>query len=335
MTGTSATLTGLTPNTSYQVQVRATNDEGDGDWFDAGTGATGAPDNSAPEFPDATLTREVAENTLADTNIGAPIPAATDADGDTLTYSLAGTDADSFAFDAATRQLKTNAALDHEAKASYSVTIQADDGNGGTDTVEVTIAVTDLAEQAPPPDAPQVSPADGFQSALDVSWREPDPNGGPAIAGYEVRYREGASGEWRDWAHAGTGAGTTITGLMPATSYQVQVRSLNGEAQSDWSAAGTGATGAPVGELTQGWLTRFGRTASDNTLSAIENRWRGERIANEASHLTLGGRQVNSLFNWGGNDRTGVDRTGPAMTGPLVWHPGRSGCSSRMASASR
>ena len=159
------------------------------------------------------------------------------------------------------------------------------------------------------------TPADGFQSALDVSWREPDPNGGPAIAGYQVRYREGASGEWRDWPHEGTGTGTTITGLMPATSYQVQVRSLNGETQSDWSAAGSGTTGAPVGELTQAWLTRFGRAASDNTLSAIESRWRGERVANEASHLTLGGRQVNSLFNWGGNDRTGNHRTDGAASG--------------------
>ena len=134
--------------------------------------------NNAPEFPDDTLTREVAENTVADSDIGAVIPAAADADGDTLTYTLEGTDADSFAFDAATRQLKTNAALDHEAKSSYSVTIKVDDGNGGTDTVDVTITVTDLAEQAPPPDNPQVSTDDGSSNSLTVSWRRPDSNGG-------------------------------------------------------------------------------------------------------------------------------------------------------------
>ena len=47
-TATTATLTGLSENTSYQVQVRATNDEGMGAWSDAGSGATDA--NAAPSF---------------------------------------------------------------------------------------------------------------------------------------------------------------------------------------------------------------------------------------------------------------------------------------------
>ena len=38
-TGTSATISGLQPDTDYQVQVRARNDEGDGRWSDSGTGA--------------------------------------------------------------------------------------------------------------------------------------------------------------------------------------------------------------------------------------------------------------------------------------------------------
>ena len=39
-TETTATLRGLSENTSYQVQVRATNDEGTGAWSDAGSGTT-------------------------------------------------------------------------------------------------------------------------------------------------------------------------------------------------------------------------------------------------------------------------------------------------------
>ena len=38
---------------------------------------------------------------------------------------------------------------------SYSVTVKVDDGNGGTDTVEVTINVADVNE---PPDVPRRRP---------------------------------------------------------------------------------------------------------------------------------------------------------------------------------
>ena len=61
--------------------------------------------NAAPEFDDhASLTRSIAENTAADVNVGAVIPEAKDTDsGDTLTYSMEGTDAASFNFNASRR----------------------------------------------------------------------------------------------------------------------------------------------------------------------------------------------------------------------------------------
>ena len=109
-------------------------------------GTINTSSNNAPTFTDTTLTRSIAENTAADTNIGAAIPAATDVDSDALTYTMEGTNAASFTFDATTRQIKTKAALDFENKDSYSVTIKADDGNGGADTVDVTISVTNVDE---------------------------------------------------------------------------------------------------------------------------------------------------------------------------------------------
>ena len=61
-----------------------------------------SPGNSAPTFTEgASTTRTIAENTAAGVNIGTPV-AATDADNDTLTYTLAGTDATSFAIDSTT-----------------------------------------------------------------------------------------------------------------------------------------------------------------------------------------------------------------------------------------
>ena len=124
------------------------------------------PSNAAPEFPGTPATRTVAENTAAGVNIGNPI-AATDPDSDTLTYSLRGVDAGSFDIVAESGQLQTKAALDHETRNSYTVTVsvhdgKADDGSPNEepdDTITVTITVTDVDEPPGKPDAPTVGPA--------------------------------------------------------------------------------------------------------------------------------------------------------------------------------
>ena len=104
--------------------------------------------NRPPEFDATTATREVPENAEAGEDIGAPVEAADLDDGDTLTYSLEGTDAASFEIVSASGQIqtKTGVTYDHETKPSYSVTVKASDGNGGTDTIDVTITVTDVDE---------------------------------------------------------------------------------------------------------------------------------------------------------------------------------------------
>ena len=105
-----------------------------------------APDaNVAPEFASATTSRTVAENTAAGEDIGNPV-AASDANGDTLTYALGGTDTASFAIDSDTGQLMTLAALDYETKASYSVTVTASDSGGLSDSIDVTVTVTNVDE---------------------------------------------------------------------------------------------------------------------------------------------------------------------------------------------
>ena len=103
--------------------------------------------NNAPVFTDgSSTTRSVAENTGSGVNIGDAI-SATDADADTLTYSLGGTDSSSFSINSTNGQLRTNAALDYETKSSYSVTITVSDGNNGSDTITVTITITDVEER--------------------------------------------------------------------------------------------------------------------------------------------------------------------------------------------
>ena len=102
--------------------------------------------NNAPEFSGSTATRLVAENTPAGEDIGDPV-AATDSDnGDTLTYSLGGVDADSFDIVTTSGQLLTKDPLDYEDKQPYTVTVSVHDGrdaNGAANTaVDATITVT-------------------------------------------------------------------------------------------------------------------------------------------------------------------------------------------------
>ena len=127
----------------------------------------------------------VAENTDASQPIGAAV-AATDAESDTLTYSLSGTDAGSFDFDASKGQLQTKAALDYETKSSYEVVVSVHDGrnadgNADTsidDTITVTIRVTNEDE------VPEVS------GSASVSYGE---NGTDAVGAYSATDPEGAS----------------------------------------------------------------------------------------------------------------------------------------------
>ena len=113
--------------------------------------------NSPPKFQNDRVTRSVTENTGPNVvNIGTPIEEATDDDGNALTYSFGGTDAASFTFDTATRQLKTKTGVtydyempvDANADNNYEVTVTATDDLGAADTLNVTISVTNVNEPA-------------------------------------------------------------------------------------------------------------------------------------------------------------------------------------------
>ena len=108
---------------------------------------------TAPVFSDSEgnpiteAVRSVVENTSAGENVGAPVTAM-DADNDTLTYSLGGTDMASFDIDPPTGQIMvgTGTMLDYETKASYMVTVTATDPDSASDMITVTITVTNEEE---------------------------------------------------------------------------------------------------------------------------------------------------------------------------------------------
>ena len=207
--------------------------------------------NNAPTFPSSTAARSVAENTAEGQDIGGVLTA-TDSDGDTLTYTLEGTDAASFALvttadPAAQIRTKAGVTYNHEAKSSYTVVVKADDGNSGTDTVTVTITVTDVDEPPGPPLAPTVTTVSGFSTHLSVDWLAPT-NTGPDIDTYDLRYQKTTESTWtngpQDEAPYATGGTVIITGLDASTAYRVQVRATNVEGDGGWSPAGTGTTDA-------------------------------------------------------------------------------------------
>ena len=86
---------------------------------------------------------------------------ATDADNDTLTYSHGrhGRGVVRFRYVHPRDEGQvTGVTYNYEEKQNtYSVTVNVDDGNGGTDTTAVTIDITDVAEKSAKPDKPTLA----------------------------------------------------------------------------------------------------------------------------------------------------------------------------------
>ena len=149
---TGATSASYTPGVDDELRyLRATASYTDPEG--SGKSAQGVSDNVVPdenwppEFSDETATRSVAENTPAGENIGDPFTA-TEPENDTLEYSLGGMDAASFTIETinGSGQIKTKDPLNYEHKNSYSVDVVAADTLGASDSIRVTINVTDMDE---------------------------------------------------------------------------------------------------------------------------------------------------------------------------------------------
>ena len=170
--------------------------------------------NNAPVFPDQdpdmpndqseTAARMVAENTPAGMAIGDPV-AAEDTDGDILTYTLTGNNADDLDIDWATGQIMTKGALDHETGGgTLTVIVRATDPAGvpqaqtadgdNSDTIAVTITVTDVGE---PPAVSGVAEATFQEDAGDIAtvlatYSATDPDTGAPMPTWSVAGDDGS-----------------------------------------------------------------------------------------------------------------------------------------------
>ena len=178
-TATSRSYTPVTDDVNHYLTATATYEDGYGlgEMLQAVTEFTTAAANSmnaAPVLP-ASVDIELPENARPGSNVGSPVQA-TDTDGDPISYSLSGDS--EFVIDQGTGQIKVapDAVFDFDAgRRNYSVTVTADDGFGASDTVGVTITITNVDE---PPVAADDAPL-GFDedtaATIDVLANDSDP----------------------------------------------------------------------------------------------------------------------------------------------------------------
>ena len=256
------TIGSLSSNTSYDIQVRAENDEGTSGWSSTRAGTT--VQNVAPVIA-AISPISVTENSTAD--LVTVSATDSDSDDDIESYGIAsGGDGSLFSIGSTTGVLTFNDAPNYEDPKDVAVTTPANDANnneyivvvmatGGTGdralttTATVTVTVTDETEAPGTPAAPTIAQAT-FNS-LKVQWTVPT-NAGPAISAYDVRHiltsaTDKADANWtvvEDAWTSGNGGSLeyTISSLEQNTSYDIQVRAESDEGTSDWSATRAGTT---------------------------------------------------------------------------------------------
>ena len=221
--------------------------------------ATETDNNQAPAITSA-ATFPVAENVAAVGTV-----AATDDDAsDSITgYAITGgADQALFSIDTTTGALTFKNAPNFEdpkdvastdpandaGNNAYIVVVSATSGAGDREmTADQTITVTVTDDETEAPSAPSAPTISGVTATgFTVTWTAPE-NAGPAITGYAVQYREGTSGTWTDAGHSGTTLTVAVTGLSPATEYEVQVQATNDEGTGAWSASATATTAAAPG----------------------------------------------------------------------------------------
>ena len=202
-----------------------------------------------------------------------------------------------------------------------TLTLQPGDGYrvGGADSVCVRIADSETLEATPCPDSEdtdQLSATDGDAPASIAVQDARATEGVDEVISFEVTLSAAAAGEpvTVDWA---TSDGTatagqdyvassgTLTFAAPQTEYTIEVTVLDdahdegeetfalrlsnavGAKLADAEATGTIANSDP---MPRAWLGRFGRTAWEHTLGAVDQRLRSARIP--TARAAVAGREV-------------------------------------------
>ena len=228
-TGTSVAITGLTPSTSYAVQVRALAGTETGIW------STVLYDSTLSQYPINPPTGLTVSN-RGSTGFTVSWTAPTGTSGLTITgYDVEYTVSTSSDYtDAGHTGTGTSATLTGlTSSTSYRVEVRA---LAGTEQSVWSSPVYGTTLSVNPIDAPTgVTFSNKSSTGFTVSWTAPTGTSGLTITDYDVRYRVSTSTDYTDAGHTGTGTSATLTGLTPSTSYGVEVRALSSTETGIWS----------------------------------------------------------------------------------------------------
>ena len=240
--GRTLTLEDLEPGTVYEVQVRASNDEGTSDWSDAGEGMTVTPLTvgmtsgteppvSGPFTVRFSFSEPVTGFSASDIETGQD-PACVDDQNNTVFC-----DPGIGGLQTADNRVFTTTVTPWTDRVAHSYTLRLTVPGGA-----VRSSVGSKPNEEPeeplevrvsPPGAPEPISSMGLRASVgsgsvSLSWNRPTDNGGSAIIRYEVRYQ--AVGEaWSEWEKVGAGArGVTVGGLVNGREYSFEVRAVNG-----------------------------------------------------------------------------------------------------------
>ena len=239
--GLSLTRSDLKPGTVYEVQVRAGNEEGTGDWSESGEGRTITPltvemtSGAEPPVPGPFTVRfsfsePVTGFFRSDIETGQDPACVDDQNNPVFCDPGIGTleTVDDRVFTATVTPWTDRVAH------NYTLTLTVPGGRvasiaGGKqneapeEPLEVRVAPPGVTE----PISSIGLVASGTDGEVKLSWNQPSDNGGSPIIRYEYRY-QAVGEEWSEWENVGAGArGVTVVGLINGTEYVFEVRAVN------------------------------------------------------------------------------------------------------------
>ena len=155
----------------------------------------------------------------------------------------------------------------------FRVTVTDPDGSAVSADTRISVRAVPFAPAAPgEPDVVAIAP-----TILRADWNTPAENNSPLLS-FEIRYRPQGTPDWFTITGLPPGAVIySLSGLMPDTAYEVEVRAVNAIGPGNWSPTGTGRTAVPEPSTVPlvGWLANF--------MDSGHRFWSGE------GDLTIGG----------------------------------------------